>query len=128
MHHKKYSGVCGDNRQRYVAASHKARIHLYLPTLLRCSLLLRSIPLVFRRRIEYIEVLSCTWSNFEDACHVAASVAVVRRRPYRRQSIVVHDAEPLHAQLMRSEDMYHVVDFEELLHDLRSECIPCSSW
>lgn len=116
--YRKYSICESSKRQRGPEGEKSVCTHARRTLPLLRLLLLRSIALILRRRIKDIEMLLAIRPNLEDTRHVAASIAVVRRRPDGRELVVVQDRKAFHAELVRAEDVHHVVAVEELLNDL----------
>lgn len=84
----------------------------------------RAVPFVFRCSFENVKVLLASGPDLENACRIAAAVAVVRRGPDSREKIVIQDAVAFHAKLVRAEDMCHIVNLQELANDARAEGVP----
>ena len=82
------------------------------------------MQIVLRRRIKDVEEPLHLIADLEHARHVPTPVAVIRRAPYRAQPIVIEHLIPLLTQLMRAQDMRHLIDVEELFHHLRPKRIP----
>lgn len=83
------------------------------------------MDIIFRRRIEDIEIPFSGITDLEDAGHIPAPVAVIRRTPDGAQPVVVQYLIALLTQLMGSQDVRHAVHLEELADYLRPEGIPC---
>lgn len=79
-------------------------------------------------RIEDIEKAFAGVTNFQHASHVPAAVAVVWCTPYSAEPVVKQDLEAFLAELVRTQDVRHGVDFEELLDHLRPKRVSGSSW
>ena len=73
---------------------------------------------VLGRGGEDVEEALARVTDLEHARHIAAAVAVVGGAPHRAQSVVVEHLVALLAELVRAQDVVHVVDGEELLDDL----------
>lgn len=56
-------------------------------------------------------------ADLQYARAVPASIAVVGRGPHRAEPVVEQDGEALHAELVRAQDVLHVVGLEELAHN-----------
>jgi hypothetical protein len=91
------------------------------------SLLGRTVPVVLRGRVEDVEEHAAAGPDLEYASRVPASIAVVRCRPHRRQVLLKQGRVALHAELVGSEDVRHLVDLEELVDDSRAKGVTCSS-
>lgn len=76
-----------------------------------------TVMLIFRRRFERVEVACPIRSHFQDRCKVPTSVAIVGCRPHRTEPIIVQDIVALHTQLMRSQDVRHMIAFKKVLDD-----------
>lgn len=90
-------------------------------------LLLRPISFILRRRIKHIKVLLPVRPDLEDARHIAAAVTIVGRGPDGREFVIVEDREAFHAELVRAEDVNHVVRVEELVDDLGAKSVARAS-
>lgn len=90
-------------------------------------LLLRPISLILGRRIKHIKVLLAVRPDLENTRHVATAVAIVGRGPDGREFVVVEDREAFHAELVRAEDVDHVVRVEELVDDLGAKSVARAS-
>ena len=88
---------------------------------------MRPISLILGRPIKHIKVLLAVRPNLENTRHVAAAVAIVGRGPDGREFIVVEDRETFHAELVRAEDVDHVVRVEELVDDLGAKSVARTS-
>jgi hypothetical protein len=91
------------------------------------NLLSWSIPLILWCRFKDIEMLRERTTNFQDTRHVSATITIIWGGPNGRETIIVEDGETFHTELMCTQDMYHGIDFEELLDDLSTECVTSSS-
>lgn len=85
------------------------------------------MQIILRRGVEDVEDPLPPIADLEHARHVPTPVAVIRRAPDRAQPIVVEDLISLLAELVRAEDVVHLVDFQELLHHLRTEGVARAS-
>lgn len=66
--------------------------------------------------------------QFQDRCCVVAPVAVIRRRPYCHQLLVEHLLVALHYQLVGSADQANLIVMVELLDDVPTEEVACTTW
>ena len=80
-----------------------------------------AVALVLWRGLEDVEEPLAVGAHLEDARAVAAAVAVVGRGPDRREVVVEQGREALHAELVRAQDVRHLVRFQELVHDAGAE-------
>ena len=101
--------------------------HNALTVLVRLVLLLPPMQIILRRRIKHIEVPVPLIANLEHARHIPTPIAVVRCAPDGAQPVIVQDLIALLTELVRAEDVVHLVDVEELLDHLRAERVPCAS-
>ena len=101
--------------------------HNALTVLVRLVLLLPPVQIILRRRIKHIEVPVPLIAHLEHARHVPAPIAVIRRAPDGAQPVIVQDLIALLTELVRAEDVVHLVDVEELLDDLCAEGVSCAS-
>ena len=112
----------------HIVHSQKVVPHRIIPSILMLLLLLlRPMRIILRRRVEDIPLPLTPRADFQYTGQIAASVAVVGCAPDRRQSVVEHDHVPFITQLVRAQDVRHTVDFQELLHHLRSESVSGAS-
>ena len=79
------------------------------------------MQIILRRRVEDIEEPFRLIAHLEHARHVAAPVAVIRGAPDGAQPVFVEDLVALLAELVRAQDVVHLVDVEELLDHLGAE-------
>jgi hypothetical protein len=93
------------------------RQHALLLGLVAARLQLLDLVVLGRGSKDVEEALARV-ADLEHARHVAAAVAVVGRAPHRAQPVVVEHLVALLAELMRAQDVVHVVDGEKLLDDL----------
>lgn len=117
----------GEVKQKQEKEKEKKRkkhtnLHLHMRRVLQ-----RPVPLVLRRRVKDVEVHPTARADFQDARSVPAPVAVVRGRPNGREAVVEKDAKPLHAQLVRTQDVRHVVDVEEPPDDAGAKGVACTA-
>lgn len=83
---------------------------------------------VLGRGGEDVEEALARVADLEHAGHVTAAIAVVGRAPDGAEPVVVEDLVPFLAELVRPEDVAHVVDGQELLHHLRAEGVAGAAW
>ena len=98
--------------------------HNALTVLARLVLLLPPMQIILRRRVEHVEDPVPLIAHLEHARHVAAPIAVIGRAPDGAQLVIVQDLIALLAELVRAEDVVHLVDIEELGHHLGAERVP----
>ena len=101
--------------------------HNALTVLVRLVLLLPPMQIILRRRVKHIEDPVPLIAHLEHARHVAAPIAVIRRAPDGAQPVVVQDLIALLTELVRAEDVAHLVDVEELLDHLCAESVSRAS-
>ena len=111
-----------------LVSSKKILHHDALTILTRLVLLLPPMQVVLRRRVKDIEEPLPLIAHLKHTRHIPAPVAVVRRAPDRTQPIVVQDLIALLAELVRAQDVVHLVDIEELLHHLCAKGVARASW
>jgi hypothetical protein len=113
----------GSSTRRDVRESPTTHLRLRgtLLTIRRLRLLPRSVPLVLWRGVKHVKMLLPAGTDFQDRGHVATPVAVIRGGPHGREAIVVQDREPFHAELVRSENVGHVVEREKVFDNLGAE-------
>ena len=99
----------------------------HLSTSILSSLLSGTIPVIFWGGFKDIEVHWSSRAYFEYTRGITASVTIVRCRPDGGKVLVEKGRVTLHAELMCTEDMMHVVLVKELVHDARTKCISGSS-
>jgi hypothetical protein len=92
-----------------------------LQEIIRCRFLGRHAPGLLRCGVEDLEVRRPMLVELHDRGDVAASVAVVRRRPHGHQLLVEHVLVALHHQLMGARDHVDVVRVVELLDNVAAE-------
>jgi hypothetical protein len=85
------------------------------------------VLIILRCRRKDIEEAFPRVADLKHRCHVPAPVAVVGRAPDGAQPVVVEDLVAFLAELVRPQDVRHVVDGEELLDDLRAEGVACAA-
>lgn len=101
--------------------------HNALTVLVWLVLLLPSMQIILRRRIKHIEDPVPLIAHLEHARHVPAPIAVIRRAPDGAQPIVVQDLIALLTELVRAEDVAHLVHAEELPDHLCAKRVSCAS-
>lgn len=98
---------------------------LPIPILLR--LLLSTMDIIFRSRVEHVEESLARITYFQDASQISAPVAVIGGTPDRAQPVVVENLITLLTELMCSQDMRHAIHLEEFANHLRTERISSPS-
>ena len=110
-----------------VVSSKEILNHNALTVLIRLILLLTPMQIIFRRRIKDIEEPLSLIADFEHTGHIPTPIAIIRRAPDRAQPVVIEDLIALLTELVRAEDMVHLVDIQELLHHLCAESVARAS-
>lgn len=77
----------------------------------------RSISLVLRCSFKHIKVHTPTRPHFENTRRIPTTITIVWCGPYRGEVFVKEGRIPFHAELVRAEDMRHVVRLEEFVDD-----------
>ena len=90
------------------------------------SLMGRPVSVVLRRSLKDVEEPFTVGAHLEYARGVPTPVAVVRRGPDGGQVVIKQRREALHAELMRAENVRHVVGFQELVHHSGAERVACA--
>lgn len=88
--------------------------------------LVRSVLFILRSSHKGVEMFRAPWPDFQYRRHIATAITIIRRTPNRRQLVIVQNTEPLHAQLMRTQNVVHVVPLQEMIDDGRAESVPCA--
>jgi hypothetical protein len=96
---------CAVRKDREIVLFERRRQTTNLATGVLLCLLIRAVTLVFWRSFEDIKEHGLTWPHLKDASRVAASIAVIRRRPDRREVFVEQGCVALHTELMCTQNM-----------------------
>lgn len=81
-----------------------------------------------RGRVKHQEVEVHLFVHLHYACFVSASVAVVRRREYCHDLLLVTPVVPVHHQLVRPRDQFQTVGVVEVLRNVLAESKASASW
>jgi len=85
------------------------------------------VDIIFRCCREDIEISFPGIANLKYASHIATTIAIIGSTPYGTKSVIVEYLIAFLTELMRSENMWHAVDFKEFFHNLCSKGIPSSA-
>lgn len=85
------------------------------------------VLVVLWRSIEYVKVAFALDTDFKDRGEVTTAVAVIWRRPHGRELVIEQNLVAGVAELVRSEDVRHLIGVQEPLHNGTPKCIPCAS-
>jgi len=81
------------------------------------------MQIILGRRCKHIEVSLPRIADLEHRGHIPTSIAIIRRRPHRAQSIVIQHLVAFLAELMGAQNMVHAIHLEELPDHLRPKGI-----
>lgn len=91
------------------------------------QLLTRPIRLILRRSFKHIKMRMFPRPNLQYTRAIPTSITIIGRGPHCAKTVVEEDGKTFHAELVCSEDVFHVVCFEEFTDYAGAECVACAS-
>ena len=79
------------------------------------------------RGVKHEEVVVHVLVNLHDTGLVRAAVAVIGRREYSDDMLIMTPVEAVHDELMRTRDQLQAIDVIELLRNILAEGVPSTS-